>query len=236
MSTLRKISVLLLDDDLSLSEELNIYLTHAGFQVTCVASGPAAIDFYLESTSDIAIIDLNLPGQTGLSVSRELRNKYPSLGLIVLTARTSPVDRINAYESGADFYLAKPISGLELTHVIRSLHKRIFPNTRENVWQFYSTQNSIKPPGTDTVVKLTSNEAELLRRFATSPNLTLTVEEISAIINPQVDINNIEKHNIEALISRMRKKLSPWLSETDSRLVQSVRNYGYQLSIDIERQ
>jgi len=131
--------------------------------------------------------------------------------------------------------LAKPISGLELTHVIRSLYKRIFPATRENVWQFYSTQSAIKPPNVDAVIKLTSNEAELLRRFAASSNLTLTIEEISTIINPKVDFNHIEKHNIEALISRMRKKFSPWLSETDSRLVQSVRNYGYQLSIDIER-
>ncbi len=228
-----EISVCILDDDQSLREELGIYLTYSGMKAVTVGSSHELNLHLKQQIPHIVLVDINLPGESGFEIARTLRNTFPLLGIIVLTARVTPADRIHAYESGADFYLPKPIAGLELTHVIRSLYKRLLPSKPLSTWVLNAKQCYINPPDSTELIKLTRNESALLSQFTQQKNRILSIEEISLIISPHTEFRYVDKHNVEALLSRLRKKLKPWLSDIDSQLLVSVRSYGYQLSIEI---
>jgi DNA-binding response OmpR family regulator len=224
--------ILIVEDHGILREELVHFLGLSGFQADGVSCGLGLDDWLMEHgrPPDIAIVDLNLPGEDGFSIAQRLRHAYPRMGLVVLTGRKQPSDRIGSYDSGADVYLSKPVSGNELLAVIRSLQRRLHPENRA-VWRLDRQFGSIaSPDGSSTT--LTGLESAILATLATSVDQTA---ESSQLLLLCADKNaDLEKNYLEVTISRLRRKLTPLQPGADSPLIRAVRGKGYQLLIPLE--
>jgi DNA-binding response OmpR family regulator len=110
--------VALVEDDPLLRNEIEVHLKAHDFEVHAVNSATALDDLIARVAFDLFIIDLNLPGEDGLSLCRRLRRSLPSAGIVIMTARVALIDRIAGYkQGGADIYLVKPVAPDELVMV-----------------------------------------------------------------------------------------------------------------------
>jgi len=116
--------VLVVDDDPTVSDVVRRYLERAGFAVTLSADGQSALEVYQRERPDLVVLDLMLPGLSGLEVCRRLRVMDPGLPVIMLTALGEESDRVLGLELGADDYLTKPFSPRELVLRVQSVLRR----------------------------------------------------------------------------------------------------------------
>lgn len=116
--------LLLADDDEVLLKGLKRTLTSVGYEVTTCTDGSDVISKVEEDEPDLVILDIMLPGRDGLSVLKEIRDRYPDLPVIMLTARSEYVDRVVGLEMGADDYVSKPFSVRELEARIKAVSRR----------------------------------------------------------------------------------------------------------------
>ncbi|MET7393491.1 response regulator transcription factor [Dactylosporangium sp. NPDC005572] len=120
-------SVLVVDDDPTVSDVVRRYLERAGFAVRLAADGPGALDAYAAQRPDLLVLDLMLPGIDGLEVCRRLREQDRDLPVIMLTALGEESDRVIGLEIGADDYVTKPFSPRELVLRVQSVLRRTAP-------------------------------------------------------------------------------------------------------------
>lgn len=229
MSPLSSISVLLVEDNIALREELSDFLRAEGFKVKVAGDGLEMNRAIERDMPDILILDLNLPFEDGIDITKRIRASLPELGIIILSARVRSSDRKEGYESGADIYLTKPTNPVELVSVIQNLHRRLKPINSQPNWLLDTVKNTVTSP-VGAEVKITGSETMLLKelilhgRFATHDDL------INYVGNPEKDEES-NKLRIEVLISRLRKKLSPHIDP--SLFIKVLRGRGYQLKIPI---
>ena len=229
MSPLSSISVLLVEDNITLREELSDFLRAEGFKVRVAGDGLEMNRAIERDMPDILILDLNLPFEDGIDITKRIRASLPELGIIILSARVRSSDRKDGYESGADIYLTKPTNPVELVSVIQNLHRRLKPINSQPNWLLDTVKNTVTSP-VGAEVKITGSETMLLKelilhgRFATHDDL------INYVGNPERDEES-NKLRIEVLISRLRKKLSPHIDP--SLFINVLRGRGYQLKIPI---
>ena len=100
--------IMVVDDNLRLSHELSLVLEAAGWSVRCADDGESLRAQVAQKVPAIVVLDLNLPGEDGISLCEWLRRTYPQIGIVMLTARVMGVDRTEGYVAGADIYLTKP--------------------------------------------------------------------------------------------------------------------------------
>jgi two-component system, OmpR family, response regulator RegX3 len=115
--------LLLIEDDSGISTPLSLYLENAGYEVTVCANGSEAEGVYQREKPAIIILDINLPGKTGIEICRDIRAKS-STPIIMLSARESEEDKVTLLELGADDYVSKPFSSRELVARIAAVMKR----------------------------------------------------------------------------------------------------------------
>ena len=230
MNKLSSISVLLVEDNITLREELSDFLRAEGLKVKVAGDGQEMNTAIERDMPDIVILDLNLPLEDGIDITKRIRASLPQLGIIILSARVRSSDRKDGYESGADIYLTKPTNPIELVSVIQNLSRRLKPAQETSIWQLDTVKNIlISPEGSE--VRITGSETLLLKelilhgRFATHDDL------IAYVGNPDKDEDS-NKLRIEVLISRLRKKLSPFIEP--GLFINVLRGRGYQLKIPIE--
>lgn len=173
---------------------------------------------------DLVVVDLNLPGEDGVSLTRRLRATNPEIGIIMMTARTRTDDKRIGYESGADIYLAKPVSLDELAAAILALSRRLRP--------------ALPPPAAltlDTVrltlggprgpTALSAPEAALLAAFARAQDHRLETWQIIVVLEQADRAPN--RNALNVTISRLSAKLRQ--SGTASHPIRAIRSWGYQL-------
>jgi two-component system, OmpR family, KDP operon response regulator KdpE len=117
--------LLIVDDDPSIRRVLVAALTAMGFEVAEERTGERAIELLRKSTFDAVLLDLNMPGLGGLETCRELRKQHPKIGILMLTVRDSPEDKVQLLDAGADDYITKPFILPELAARIRSTLRRV---------------------------------------------------------------------------------------------------------------
>src|ERR1700735_2259860 len=115
--------IMVVDDDATLSDVVGRYLCRDGHQVECVSDGYAALRRVEEEPPDLVVLDLMLPGISGLEVCRRLREQWP-IPVVMLTALGEETDKVVGFETGADDYVTKPFSPRELTMRVRSVLRR----------------------------------------------------------------------------------------------------------------
>ncbi len=226
----KTISVLLVEDNITLREELSDFLRAEDFDVRVAGDGQEMNLAIEQRMPDIVILDLNLPQEDGIAITKRMRSALPAIGIIILSARVRSSDRKDGYESGADIYLTKPTNPIELVSVIQNLYGRLKPDTSRHPWLLDTMKNAVLTPGGETV-RITGLETLLLKelilhgRFATHDDL------IDHVGNPDKD-EQANKLRIEVLISRLRKKLSPHIEP--ALFINVLRGKGYQLKVAME--
>lgn len=118
------IKILILEDEPSIRSFIKIKLKHLNYDITTVECGKDALST-INGTFNIALLDIMLPDMSGLQVCKTFRNKFPNLGIIMLTAKGQESDKIQAFKNGADDYIVKPFSPSELAARIKSLSRRL---------------------------------------------------------------------------------------------------------------
>ena len=225
--------IAIVEDDAILRDELTYFLGENGFVVSQVNNGSSLDELLMYEPIKLIILDLNLPGQSGLVIAKRLRASFPNLGIIMLTARTGLVDRIQSYENGADIYLPKPTPARELLAAIRSLERRLTDAELPQRWSLDPLRRQLTAPGTAQPIVLTAVEVYVLSALASAPNLTLDFESIQELLKKKYDFKELTKRALENIISRLRKKISHAVGDDKVRCIQSVWGAGYQLCLPV---
>jgi two-component system, OmpR family, KDP operon response regulator KdpE len=117
-------SIMIVDDDSAIRQALRITLRSFGFEVAEASTGEQAIDLLAKRLYDAVLLDMNMPGMGGALACREIRRRFPTLPILMLTIRDSQDDKLGAFEAGADDYVTKPFHMSELTARVRSALRR----------------------------------------------------------------------------------------------------------------
>jgi len=230
---LEAMRIAIVEDDAILREELAYFLGENGFLVSQVNNGSSLDELLMYENIKLIILDVSLPGQNGMIIAKRLRTSFPNLGIIMLTARTGLVDRIQSYENGADIYLPKPTPALELLAAVKSLERRLKETELPQSWSLDFLRRQLTPPGSTQPIELTAMEVYLLSALTTAPNQTLDFESIQELLKIKYDFKELTKRALENLISRLRIKISLSIGDEKVRCIQSVWGAGYQLCLPI---
>src|SRR6516165_3325289 len=220
--------LLVVDDDARLRELLRRYLSDSGFRVTAVANAGEARSNLASFAFDLVVLDVMMPGESGLELTRALRTggRVP---ILLLSAMAEPEDRVNGLEQGADDYLAKPFEPRELVLRIRNiLQRRPAADMDQCEIRFggcrFDTVRAELFRG-DELVHLTAAETGLLSALAQRAGQAISREELS--LSSQFSGN---VRNVDVQMTRLRRKI-----ERDPRFpryLQTVRGTGYVLKPD----
>lgn len=217
--------LVIVDDDVHLCDLLAHFLSGHDFSVHLIHDGNEAADWLRDHYSelDIVILDLMLPGKTGLEILVELR-RLATIPIIILTARGDDSDRIQGLELGADDYVAKPFNPRELVARIRSVLRRTHehvPNTtmRYGDWSLDLAEREVRV-GT-TSYALTASECEILRTLLSRPGDIFSREELLASLKGK-EIASVGERSIDVHILHLRRKLG-------QNAIRTVYGRGYQL-------
>jgi two-component system, OmpR family, phosphate regulon response regulator OmpR len=220
--------LLVVDDDARLGELLRRYLSDGGFRVTIARDAGEARANLASFAFDLVVLDVMMPGESGLELTRALRREG-RVPILLLTAMAEPEDRVNGLEQGADDYLAKPFEPRELVLRIRNiLQRRLAANAppreiRFGGCRFDMVRGELFRGG--DVVHLTAAEAGLLSALAQKAGQAVSREELS--LSGQFSGN---VRNVDVQMTRLRRKI-----ERDPRFpryLQTVRGTGYALKPD----
>jgi two-component system phosphate regulon response regulator OmpR len=221
--------LLVVDDDERLRDLLQRYLAGAGFRVTTAADTAEARTKLASLAFDLIVLDLMLPGETGLDFTRDWR-RNSTVPILMLTAMGEVDDRISGLESGADDYLAKPFEPKELLLRIRTILKRAqvpAPPPQRGIrfgdFLFEPERQLLARNGKP--VRLTQAETALLAAFAARPGVTLTRDDLAGL-----GIAQGQGRTIDVQVTRLRRKIEP--DPRFPRYLQTVRGKGYVLQPD----
>jgi two-component system phosphate regulon response regulator OmpR len=217
--------LLVVDDDSRLRGLLRRYLSDNGFRVTTAADAAEARSKLAGFAFDLVVLDVMMPGENGLELTRALRREGRG-PVLLLTAMAEPEDRVNGLEQGADDYLAKPFEPRELVLRIRNLLQRrpADPANRElrfGGFRFDLVRGELNRGGDP--VHLTAAEAALLAILAQKAGQAVSREELSLSLSGNV-------RNVDVQVTRLRRKI-----ERDPRYpryLQTARGIGYALKPD----
>jgi two-component system OmpR family response regulator len=229
------VQVVLVDDDADIRQLVGSYLTEHGLVVHALADG-SRLDKVLDAhLIDIVLLDLMLPGESGLSLCQELR-RTRNLPVIMLTALAEESDRVLGLEMGADDYLTKPFSNRELLARIRAVLRRT--ETRPAVhepdahqcyafdgWRMFPNRRELTNPE-GVLVSLTGGEFDLLIAFVSRPQQVLSREVLLEATKGK-NARGFDR-SIDVQLSRLRRKLA------GSDLIRTVRGGGYLFASDVQ--
>lgn len=226
-----QLNIVVVEDNDDLRNLTCQVLTNEGHRATGLACAEELEDLAGGEPADIFLIDINLPGESGISLSKRIRQAQPFVGIIIISARTDLDDKIIGYDSGADLYITKPVVFAELTAAIRSFARRQNAARVEKATEAQSlVLSKLDVAGSAGVVKLTATEAMLLTAFARAPSGKLETWQIAEMLEVQVD--ETMKASIAMRIARLRKKLSD--AGAQGVIIESIRNVGYQILVHVE--
>lgn len=227
--------VALVEDDRLLRQEVENHLKANGFLVYSAASASELNDSVIQESVDIFIIDMSLPGESGLSLCKRIRVSLPNVGIVIMTANANLHDRIAGYShGGADMYLTKPVSPVELVLVLQGLGKRVKKLLTENSWSLKIQDRVLISPDGSQKLRLTSREKTLLIALANAKGNILDSGSLSDLFTTD-DIDDImSKHALEEMIARFRKKIKSATPADTEPAIKSVWGKGYQLCLKLE--
>lgn len=200
------LKILLVEDNDDLREATLAFLQTQGHYVRGVAVAEDINDVSGGFVPDVYVIDLNLPDEDGLSLTRRLRAAHPNVGIVITTARTQIGDKVVGYESGADLYLSKPVHPQELLAGVAALGKRLRTRaTAKHGLTLDLTRMLLKGP--EGSAELTASDALILSALVRAPGKSLERWQIGEIIGAGTS-TSASAAMLEMRITRLRKKLA----------------------------
>ncbi|MES2249355.1 MAG: response regulator transcription factor [Pseudomonadota bacterium] len=228
--------IAVLDDEVDITLLLANYLQGHGYRVTQIHDGAALRSLMAADPADLVLLDLGLPGEDGFSIARHMRENW-RCGLVIVTGRGDPVDKVVGLEVGADDYVTKPFDLRELAARVKAVLRRLTPDAsaaaaapspperlRFAGWRLDTAARSLSNAQGEAVA-LTTGEFDLLCAFARHPGRVLSrdflLEQTRGREAAPFD------RTIDVQVGRLRKKIEA--NADDPQLIKSVRGAGYIL-------
>ncbi|WP_246520029.1 response regulator [Ancylobacter lacus] len=219
--------LLIVDDDTRIRDLISRFLTDKGYRVTTAASAADARGRLSGLSFDLLILDVMMPGESGLDLARFVR-EGSGVPILMLTARSEPADRIAGLEIGADDYLAKPFEPRELLLRIGNILKRsaapqpqAIESVRFGAFLFHIARGELSRDGEP--VRLTDRERDMLRVLAEKPGDTVPRQALAA---PGAGAGD---RAVDVQVNRLRRKIER--DPANPAFVQTVRGIGYRLVV-----
>ncbi len=235
---MRKITILVVEDDASIQQLVSYNLIKAGFHVTCADSGEEALDFLLEEKIDCVLLDLMLPGMSGLEVCEIIRRKSEKKGryvpIVMLTAKGEEEDIVEGLDFGADDYIAKPFSPkvliARIKAVLRRSHERGNSENKDDIAVIVVDDLEINRGRhevrlQDELLQLTMTEFGILSLLASKPGWVFTRQQIIDSIRGYDFL--VTPRAVDVQIFGLRKKMGAF-----GTLIETVRGVGYRYKSD----
>ncbi len=235
-------AILILEDDRDTLEEVNETLSDEGFLTLSAENIQAFEELTTHHIIDLFLIDLSLPDGNGLTLAREIRRES-EVGIIIVSGKTSEIDRVVGLEMGADDYISKPFSPRELLARVQSVLRRTrgstFPRTvidsGDEIAEFLDfkldlgSRHLLAKDGKG--IELTTAEFDLLRAFVQSPNRVLSRD---FLLNQLHDLDWVGyDRGVDGLVSRLRRKIK--LPADTVPLIKTVRGVGYMFTASVRK-
>jgi two-component system phosphate regulon response regulator OmpR len=240
-----QVHILVVDDDRRIRTMLNRYLADEGFRVSEAPDGAAMRSVLERDTVDLVLLDLVLPGEDGLTLARQIRQRS-EVPVIMLTGKGELIDRVVGLEAGADDYIAKPFHLREVLARIRTVMRRAPPQPASpsrgqpsskdaagnllvfQGWRFDLLKRELRRPDGDSVM-LTAGEFDLLRVFACNPNRVLERDHLMNLVKGR-DWAAFDR-TIDTQIVRLRKKIEA--DPQKPQMIKTVRGAGYIFAVSV---
>jgi len=226
-------NVLVIEDDRDIARLVELHLRDEGYSVTVVPDGKLGLRQALAKPYDLVILDLILPGMDGLEVCRHIRNRPEYAPVLMLTAKSTDVDRILGLEMGADDYLTKPFNVRELLARVKALFRRVealrakdsaAPQKTIRAGDLTIDPEKRKVAVQGKPVHLTAREFELLLEFSRHPGRVYTRAQLLDKVWGY-SYQGYE-HTVNSHINRLREKIER--SPANPRFILTVRGVGYR--------
>jgi len=221
-----KAHILIVDDDDRIRELVKQYLNNNDYLVTTANSAEDAKKKVDIIKFDIIVLDIMMPGQSGLDFTNENKKKI-NTPIILLTAKGEPSERIEGLEIGADDYLPKPFEPKELILRIKNILEKTKSKNQRRVVSFSNINidlNKLLIINKKQEYKINNTEKIILEKMINSPGETFSREEIGKLIN--ID----KERSIDVIITRLRKKIE--VDPKNPKFLQTIRGAGYVLWIE----
>ena len=219
--------ILIAEDDAGIGRAVQVLLERSRYTADWVKTGPEALEWASSGEYDAIILDIMLPGMSGLEVLERLRAAGSGTPVLMLTARSELTDRVNGLDSGADYYLTKPFEPKELLACIRALTRRQ-PELRQTDALKYGDLRLEKTSFTlscgERSVRLSRKEFDMMEMLMLNQKLVITKEKL--LLKVWGYESDAEDNNVEVYISFLRKKLDHLHSQVK---IRTIRMVGYCL-------
>nr|WP_156453124.1 response regulator transcription factor [Pseudovibrio stylochi] len=220
--------LLLIDDDSRIRDLLKRFLGENGFRVTAAADAAEARRRMKGLEFDLLILDVMMPGESGLELAKDLRQKS-AIPILMLTARSETEDRISGLEAGVDDYVAKPFEPRELLLRISAILRRGGPRSTAkpqamNFGPFRYNPERGELKKDEEHIRLTDREKQILNLFAQNMGQTVAREDLVGADNTQGE------RTVDVQVNRLRRKLED--DPSNPLYLQTVRGIGYRLITD----
>ncbi|TQF77903.1 response regulator transcription factor [Elioraea sp. Yellowstone] len=225
--------IVVVEDDGEMRTLIAKFLRQNGYRVTGARDGREMWETLSNAPVDLILLDVMLPGQSGLDLTRALRAKT-RVPIIMVTARGDETDRIVGLELGADDYIPKPFSRLELLARIRAVLRRAQPVEEARLagaagdrilfagWSLDTRRRELTAPDM-SIVDLSSGEYDLLLAFCEHPQRVLTRDQLLDLARNRVS-DGIDR-SVDVMVSRLRRKVEP--TADSPAIIKTIRGAGY---------
>ncbi len=218
--------ILVVDDDDGIRSLVKKYLNENNYLVTTASSAENAIEKVKLVKFDLIILDIMMPGKSGLDFIQENKSKLET-PIILLTAKGEASERVTGLEIGADDYLPKPFEPKELTLRIKNILEKTKKNDQKRIIEFENVKIDLNKQlilKKDNEYKINNTEKLILEKMINNPGKTFSREDIGFLIN--VD----KERSVDVIITRLRKKIET--NPKNPKFLQTIRGSGYVLWIE----
>ena len=226
-----KATILIVDDEPDVREVLEEYFSTHGYVAICAEHAGAARALAQQRSIDLALIDVHMPGEDGLSLARHLRERYSTMAIVMLTSAGMVMDRIVGLEMGADDYVTKPFDPRELLARVKSVLRRTSAAGRAEIGEErvrigrcvldLGAHRLTDQSGQE--IPMSPLEFDLLKAFSEHPNRALSRERILNL-SQSGEWDPFDR-SVDLRIMRLRKKIEP--DPEHPRFIRTIRNEGY---------
>jgi two-component system, OmpR family, copper resistance phosphate regulon response regulator CusR len=225
---MEEIKILLVEDEKKIADSLKKGLTEENYSVEVAYDGMTGRKLFETHQFDLVILDINLPGMSGLALCKKIRNRNPGIPVVMLTALSATDDKIEGFDAGADDYIVKPFEFKELLVRIKALLKRIYQNIPMGnvlkVGDLVINLDSKEVSRGGNGISLTAKEFQLLEYLVRNRNKVVSRADIALNV---WDIDFDTKTNvIDVYVNFLRKKLD---NDYDKKIIHTQVGVGYVL-------
>ncbi len=220
--------VLIIEDESNLQADIKERLESEDYIVDTTGDGDEGYFFATEYPLDAAIIDIGLPGMSGIEIIKKLREDGSTLPVLILTARSRWQEKVEGLEAGADDYLVKPFQMEELLARVKALLRRATgsPTTELQCGCVTLNLNTQQVLLNETLIDITAFEYRMLEYMMRNSSEAVSKTRLADYLYPHDD--DRDSNVIEVLIGRLRKKLDP---DGSLKPIETLRNRGYRFTL-----